>query len=216
VKLSTIKGVNNLIQRYSALEICKAELDETLGIFCTCYATHHKMLVCGNGGSAADSEHIVGELMKGFILPRKLKKSMKEKLQVMFPDDVTYFMENLQGTLPAISLVNQIALNTAFSNDQAPDLCFAQQVLAMGEVDDVFLGISTSGNATNVIYAAKIAKIKGLKVIALTGANGGELKDIADICIKVPETETYKVQEYHLPIYHMFCAAVENEIFGKF
>ena len=139
---------------------------------------------------------------------------MQKKMQQVCPAEADYFMENLQGTLPAISMVNQVALNTAFANDQAPDLSFAQQLLGMGDEGDVLLGISTSGNSTNVIYAVQMAKVKGVKSIVLTGKKGGRLKPLADICICVPDDETFRIQELHLPVYHMLCIAAENEFFG--
>ena len=173
-----------------------------------------KVLFCGNGGSAADAEHIVGELMKGFLLKRKIDDVMYAKMKKVCPAEADYLRDNLQGALPAISLVDEIGLNTAFANDQAPDLSFAQQVLGIGNAGDVLLGISTSGNSTNVIYAVQMAKVRDVKSIVLTGRSGGKLKPLADVAICVPDDETYRIQEYHLPVYHMLCIAVENEFFG--
>lgn len=215
LKKTTLSILEMLIKRQPVLSVCLDAFLSSIEALYACYSKQHKLLVCGNGGSAADSEHIVGELMKGFLLPRKLKRAVQDQFEFMFPEDAAYFIKNLQGSLPALSLVNPIAFNTAFANDQAPNLCFAQQVLGLGNAGDVFLGISTSGYSENVIYAAKVAKIRDLTVLALTGQDGGELEAVADICIKVPETETYRIQEYHVMIYHMLCAAVENEIFGK-
>jgi len=161
--------------------------------------------------------HIVGELMKGFLLPRKLqdfKPEFIKRATELFPNDVNYFNANLQCALPAISLVSETALNTAFANDNAPDLSFAQQVLGIGREGDVLLAISTSGNSENVIYAVEVAKIIGVKSIAMTGRRGGKLKHISDISVCVPADSSYTIQEYHLPIYHMLCLAVENEFFG--
>ena len=214
VKKSTLGAIDDLISRYPVLEACRTDLAAAVEAICEGYRTKHKLLVCGNGGSAADAEHIVGELMKGFLLPRKLDAAMQKKMQQVCPAEADYFMENLQGTLPAISMVNQVALNTAFANDQAPDLSFAQQLLGMGDEGDVLLGISTSGNSTNVIYAVQMAKVKGVKSIVLTGKKGGKLKPLADICICVPDDETFRIQELHLPVYHMLCIAAENEFFG--
>lgn len=180
-----------------------------------CYRGGGKLLICGNGGSAADAEHIVGELMKGFVLRRKLDGKTREELAGHFPADAEYLAENLQGGLPAIALASHTALSTAFANDNAPDLVFAQQILGYGRRGDVLLAISTSGNSKNVIYAAQVARVKGVKVIGLTGADGGKLKELCDICVCVPETEPYKVQELHLPFYHAVCLAVEEEMFGK-
>ena len=138
-------------------------------------------------------------------------------MRAVCPDEADYFMENLQGALPALSMVNQVALNTAFANDQAPDLAFAQQLLGMGDAGDVLVAISTSGNSTNVIYALQMAKVKGVKTIALTGKSGGKIKSrqLADVCICVPDDETFRIQELHLPVYHMLCIAAENEFFGE-
>ena len=217
VKPSTLKTVDDLIERYPALEVCKADLVAAVEAICESYRGGHKLIACGNGGSASDAEHIVGELMKGFLLPRKLDKQMEQRFREVCPDSADYFMENLQGALPALSMVNQVALNTAFANDQAPDLSFAQQLLGMGDEGDVLLAISTSGNSTNVIYALDMARAKGVKSIALTGKSGGKIKakNMADITICVPEDETFKIQEYHLPVYHMLCIAAENEFFGE-
>ena len=214
-KNTTLQKVDDLISHDPALSVCREDLVAAVKAVCESYRGGHKLIACGNGGSASDAEHIVGELMKGFLLPRKLDGKMRERMEEVCPEEADYFMENLQGALPALSLVNQVALNTAFANDQAPDLSFAQQILGMGEGGDVLLAISTSGNSTNVIYAVQMAKVKGVKSIALTGESGGKLKDLVDICIRVPERETYRIQEYHLPVYHMLCIAVENEFFGE-
>ena len=215
VKKSTLAAVNQLLGRYPALQVCRQELLDAVTAICESYRSGHKLIACGNGGSAADAEHIVGELMKGFLLPRHLAPAMRARMQQVCPDEADYFMDNLQGALPALSMVNQVALNTAFANDQAPDLSFAQQLLGMGEAGDILLAISTSGNSTNVVYAVQMAKVKDVKSIVLTGKSGGRLKDLADIVICVPEDETYRIQEYHLPIYHMLCIAAENEFFGE-
>ena len=214
-KNTTLQKVDDLISHDPALSTCREDLVAAVKAVCESYRGGHKLIACGNGGSSSDAEHIVGELMKGFLLPRKLDGKMRERMEEVCPEAADYFMENLQGALPALSLVNQVALNTAFANDQAPDLSFAQQILGMGEEGDVLVAISTSGNSKNVIYAVQMAKVKGVKSIALTGESGGKLKDLADICIRVPERETYRIQEYHLPVYHMLCIAVENEFFGE-
>ena len=214
IKESTRAAVDALIARYSALEACRADLIKAVEVICASYRQGHKLLVCGNGGSAADAEHIVGELMKGFLLKRKIDDVMYAKMKKVCPAEADYLRDNLQGALPAISLVDEIGLNTAFANDQAPDLSFAQQVLGIGNAGDVLLGISTSGNSTNVIYAVQMAKVRDVKRIVLTGRSGGKLKPLADVAICVPDDETYRIQEYHLPVYHMLCIAVENEFFG--
>lgn len=178
-----------------------------------CYKKGGKVLTCGNGGSAADSLHIVGELMKGFVKKRSLNETLVAKLAEAYPKDYEYLVGNLQMPLTAISLVNEVSLITAYANDKASDLSFAQQVLGHGNKEDILIAISTSGNSKNVIYAAKLAKVMGLKVISLTGKNGGELEVYSDYILKAPSCETYQIQEYHLPIYHILCLCVENELF---
>ncbi len=215
MKQSTEQKIDDLIARYPALAPCRPSLHEATSALVECYAHGGKLLVCGNGGSAADAEHIVGELMKGFLLPRPLDDEMRGRLNDVAPERADYIAKNLQGTLAAISLVDAVALNTAFANDQAPDLSMAQQVLGLGNRGDTLLGISTSGNSKNVIYAMDVARAKGLTTIALTGESGGKLKAASQICVCAPSSETYKIQEYHLPIYHMLCIAVENEFFGE-
>ena len=220
MKESAYAAVDTLIARYPALDVCGTDIRAAIEALVNSYCAGGKLIVCGNGGSASDAEHIVGELMKGFLLPRHLDEHILAKLHeacdATDPRTVDYFMQNLQGALPAISLPSQLAISTAFSNDQAPDLTFAQQVLGLGTPGDVLLGITTSGNSKNVLYAFRMAKALGMKTIALTGASGGNCVTggYADIVIKAPEEETFKIQEYHLPIYHTICIAVEEEFFG--
>ena len=216
LKETTLEKVEELIGRYPALAVCREDLRAAVQAICESYAGGHKLLVCGNGGSAADSEHIVGELMKGFLLPRKLGAQERQAFEKACPASAAYLMENLQGTLPAISLVNSVGLGTAFANDQAPDLVFAQQVLGLGAAGDVLIAISTSGSSQNVLYALDVARAKGLRTIALTGEKGGRMaaEHLAETVIRVPATETFKIQEYHLPVYHMLCIAAEHEFFG--
>ena len=220
MKESAYAAIDTLITRYPALAPCAADIRDAAQALITSYRAGGKLLVCGNGGSAADAEHIVGELMKGFLLPRHLGEDLMEKLHetcdATDPKTVDYLMQNLQGALPAIALPSQLAISTAFANDQAPDLTFAQQVLGLGRPADVLLGITTSGNSKNVLYALRVARALGMKTIALTGASGGKCTadGCADITIKAPADETYKIQEYHLPIYHALCIAVEEEFFG--
>ena len=213
MKETTKKTLDMLFERYPALELCRADILAAAEAICACYHAGGKLLLCGNGGSAADAEHIVGELMKGFLKKRPLTREIRERLRELFPQDADYMSENLQGALPAVSLVNSVALGTAFANDQAADLVFAQQVLGLGREGDVLLAISTSGNSKNVLYAVEIARARGLKTIALTGRSGGKLKPLADITIAVPEDETYRIQELHLPVYHAICIAAEEEFF---
>lgn len=178
------------------------------------YQNGSKVLICGNGGSAADSEHIVGELMKGFMLRRPIGYETRDKLQRLFPDDGQYLADSLQGALPALSLVSHTALSSAFINDVQADMVFAQQVYGYGKQGDVLLGISTSGNSANVINAVKIAKSLEMKTIGLTGETCGKMKMLCDVTICAPDTETYRIQEYHLPIYHALCAMIEEDFFG--
>ncbi len=171
-------------------------------------------MVCGNGGSASDSEHIVGELMKEFKLKRNVYAAQADAMKAIDPEMGATLAEHLQGALPAITLTAHSSLTTAFMNDSKPVLVFAQQVNGYGRQGDCFLGISTSGNSSNVIYAAITAKARGLKVIGLTGAKENKLEKLADVCIHVPETETFKIQELHLPVYHALCMMLEDHFFG--
>lgn len=204
-----------LIKRYPALSVCRKSITDAYLVMEECYRNGGKMLIAGNGGSAADAEHIVGELMKGFKNPRKLDKQYADKLIGINAELGAVLAENLQGALPAIALDGHFALSTAYMNDCEPLLCFAQQVNGYGKEGDVLLGISTSGNSKNVLYAATVAKAKGMKVVGLTGESDSKLSAITDACIKVPETETYRIQEYHLPIYHSLCLMLEDFFFSK-
>ena len=206
--------VDELIERYPILEPGRKDITEAFHILLNCFRGQGKLLIAGNGGSAADAEHIVGELMKGFVLKREIDENLKDKLRNVDYDMGNKLSRKLQLSLPAIALCNHSSLNTAFSNDVDGQLCFAQQVLGYGKEGDVFLGISTSGNSANVLYAAIVAKAQGMKVIGLTGRGGGRLADMADVVVAVDEKETYKVQELHLPIYHCLCLMVESEMFG--
>lgn len=203
------------MERYPKLSVCKEDIGKAYELLETCYRNGRKLLVCGNGGSASDSEHIVGELMKEFKLKRKVYEKQADALKEIDPVLGQILAENLQGALPAISLTAHSSLQTAFMNDVIPELVFAQQVNGYGEEGDVFLGISTSGNSKNVLYAAVNAKAKGLKVIGLTGGRENQLMNYADVCIRVPETETYKIQELHLPVYHFLCLMLEERFFGE-
>ena len=207
------KQVEILIERYPALKACAEDIETAFEYMKNSYEAGGKLLVAGNGGSAADSEHIVGELMKGFKRARKLTSAQQESLKKVNEEIGSVLAENLQGALPAIALDGHPALTTAYMNDCEPLLCFAQQVNGYGKKEDVFLGISTSGNSKNVLYAATVAKAKGMKVIGLTGQKDSKLKDLADVTIQVPQTETYMVQELHLPVYHCLCLMLEDEFF---
>jgi D-sedoheptulose 7-phosphate isomerase len=201
-----------LFSKYPELKVCKENIERAYEMLVNAFRSEGKLLIAGNGGSAADCEHIVGELMKGFESKRPLPEEWREKLKKVDGDGE--LADRLQGAFPAISLVSQTAFITAFSNDVDPDLVFAQQVLGYGKSGDVFLGISTSGNSRNVVNAAKVAKAMGLGTIALTGKVGGKLKSICDVTIAVPYESTPDVQERHLPIYHTICLMLEEEFFG--
>lgn len=209
-----LKHIDLLVERYPSLESAKEDIISAYLLLEECYENGGKLLVAGNGGSAADAEHIVGELMKGFKMPRKLESAFVEKLIAENSELGSVLAENLQGALPAIALDGHPALSTAYMNDCEPLLYFAQQVNGYGKAGDIFLGISTSGNSKNVLFAATTAHAKGMKVIGLTGAKDSKLKDMSDVCIKAPQTETYMIQELHLPIYHCLCLMLEDKFFG--
>ncbi len=213
--MEPIKQIEELVKRYPSLEVCKDDILAAHELLSEAYCNGRKLLVCGNGGSASDSEHIVGELMKEFKLKRKVFSEQAEALKEIDSELGQVLADNLQGALPAISLTGHSALQTAYMNDAVPELVFAQQVNGYGKPGDVFLGISTSGNSKNVLYAAVNAKAKGLKVVGLTGAKENKLMKYADVCIRVPETETYKIQELHLPVYHALCLMLEEKFFGE-
>jgi D-sedoheptulose 7-phosphate isomerase len=210
-----LQHIEVLINRYPILKSIENDIIEGYFVLEECYENGGKLLVAGNGGSAADSEHIVGELMKGFKMPRRLTNEFREALITEDNEMGGVLADNLQGALPAIALDGHIALTTAYINDCEPLLCFAQQVNGFGKSGDVFLGISTSGNSKNILYASTVAKSKGMKVVGLTGAHDSKLSYMSDVCVKVPETETYMVQELHLPIYHCWCLMLEDRFFGE-
>lgn len=215
MKTEIYKHIEVLVNRYPVLNSVKDEIVEAYFLLVESYKNEGKLLIAGNGGSAADAEHIVGELMKGFKLPRKLNENFTDKLISENEELGTVLAESLQGALPAIALDGYPALSTAYMNDCEPLLCFAQQVNGYGKAGDVFLGISTSGNSKNILYAATTAHAKGMKVIGLTGAKDSKLTQMSDVCIKVPQTETYMIQELHLPVYHCLCLMLEDEFFGE-
>lgn len=206
--------LEELTARYPSLSACRAEVWEAFALMARSYAGGGKLLVCGNGGSAADSEHIVGELMKGFRKARRPDKAYRERLVEADAELGGVLAERLQGALPAIALGGHYALGTAYMNDCDPLLCFAQQVNGYGREGDVLLGISTSGNSRNVAYAAVAARARGMKVVGLTGRGASRLSAASDVCIRVPEAETFKVQELHLPVYHALCLMLEDAFFA--
>ena len=208
------KQMDLLLQRYPVLSECAEDILSAYEILASAYEKDQKLLVAGNGGSAADSEHIAGELMKRFKSPRPIDDSLAKRLCEIDSERGPKLAKNLEKSLMAIPLVAHEALTTAYINDVDGYGVFAQQLLGFGRPGDVFLGISTSGNADNILNAAVVAKALGIKIIGLTGRSGGALKDIADVCIKVPEDETYMVQELHLPVYHCLCLMLEERFFG--
>ena len=209
------KHIDLLIERYPILAECRQSLIDAYLIMEEAYEGDHKLLIAGNGGSAADSEHIAGELMKRFKTPRPVTPEMAEKLKAIDPVRGADLAKNLERGLMAIPLVAHEALSTAYINDVDGLGVFAQQLFGFGRPGDVFLGISTSGNSRNVMSATVVARALGIKVIGLTGAKGGELAQVADVAVKVPETETYMIQELHLPVYHCWCLMLEDRFFGK-
>jgi D-sedoheptulose 7-phosphate isomerase len=207
--------LEELLRRYPQLSSIRDEIWNAAECMINCYRQEKKILVCGNGGSSSDSDHIVGELMKEFELKRPLDSSFKQKLSAISADRGSYLAEKLQKGLSAISLTAHHALMTAFANDSDADLVFAQQVIGYGQTGDVIIGISTSGNSQNIIDAIITAKAKGMVVIGLTGETGGRMKPLCDILINVPGRRTSYVQELHLPVYHTLCLIIENHFFGS-
>ena len=207
--------INNLVERYPILEPCSEDILSAYELLEDAYTQDHKLLIAGNGGSAADAEHIAGELMKRFKSPRPAPEAFKKRLIEIDSERGPGLAHNLERGLMAIPLVAHEALTTAYINDVDALGVFAQQMYGYGRAGDVFLGISTSGNSKNIMNATVVARALGIKIIGLTGAKGGELSQVADVTIKVPETETYKIQELHLPVYHCLCLMLEDRFFGK-
>jgi phosphoheptose isomerase len=198
-------------ERYPDMRVCEDAVCAARDAITGAFRSGHKVMTCGNGGSAADSEHIVGELMKSFRFKRSVSEGFKMAYREANGEDAPDWLE---GALPAISLVSQTALSTAFGNDEASVGVFAQQVLGYGEPGDVLIAVSTSGNSANVVEAAKVARAKDVRVVALTGMHDSKLSAIADVCVQVPRSEVFQVQELHLPVYHCLCAAAEADLFG--
>lgn len=212
MKQTTEQIFDELFTRYEVLKTCKDNIKKSFEIMCNAYKQGKKLLICGNGGSAADSEHIVGELLKSFNKKRKINNEVYEKLG----DAGTkgkQLREVLEGSLRAISLTSHIAFSSAFANDKQPYACFAQQLYGLADEGDVLLLISTSGNSENCVYCAVLAKAMKINTIALTGQSQSELSKLCDVSVRVPETQTFKVQELHLPVYHCLCAMLEEELF---
>lgn len=208
------KFLDNLIKRYPALIGQVSSIEAAFELLCRTYRSGGKLLCCGNGGSCADCDHIVGELMKSFIFKRKIDAKTEERLH-LYGEEGEELIRNLEGALPALSLCGHNALTSAFSNDTNPRLTFAQQLYGIAKEGDILITLTTSGNSANCIFAAITAKAMLLPVIAFTGADGGKITRFADVIIRAPESETFKVQEYHLPIYHTLCAMLEEEFFTK-
>jgi D-sedoheptulose 7-phosphate isomerase len=201
-----VEDIDKLLERRPELASCRQDITRACEAMLTCFRSGNQVLLCGNGGSAADCEHIAGELVKRFSRPRPLAPELAEKLG---PD----LASNLHGALPALSLPSMVGFTTAFVNDDEPEYAFAQQVMAFGKPGDILLGISTSGNSKNILHAAKAAQALDLTTIGLTGETGGQLASSCDIMVKVPATEVPRVQELHLPVYHTLCQVVEDTLF---
>ena len=196
----------DLVNRYPLLKNCADDIKRAFLIMSDCYNAGCKVLICGNGGSAADAEHWAGELMKGFIDTRPLSDEIRKKLG-------SEIAQNLQGALPTIPLSGFLSLATAFSNDVNSEFLFAQMVWGLGKENDILIGISTSGNSKNILYALQTASVLGMKTIGLSGEKGGRMSDMVDVCMRVPATEVHRVQEYHLPVYHCLCLMLEDTFF---
>lgn len=205
--------MTELLQRYPQLKCCQETIRQALTLLRDMYAWGGKLLACGNGGSSADCEHIVGELMKCFLIPRPVTDEVKAKLAAVCPQEAERFSGAMQRGIPAISLPSQMAILSAYVNDVDPEFAYAQLVQGYGRKEDVVLCISTSGNSKNVVRAAQMAKALGLKTLALTGSRESKLSELCDVTVQVPETETFKVQELHLPVYHYLCARLEQDLF---
>jgi D-sedoheptulose 7-phosphate isomerase len=210
-----METLETLITRYPDLTPCQPQIASAFELLVASFQGGGKLLVCGNGGSAADSEHIVGELMKGFMLRRPVPADVRARLVAANPADGAYLADHLQGALPAISLVSQASLISAFANDVAADMAYAQQVFGYGRPGDVVWGISTSGNARNVIHALQVGRALRLRTVGLTGRSGGAMLPCCDVAIRVPSDCTPDIQERHLAIYHAVCVMVEQEFFTQ-
>lgn len=212
--VTTHEPVEELVTNYPELESCQSQIADAIDVIADSMRENGKLLTCGNGGSAADSGHIVGELLKGFERDRPVRAETRQDLIDSYPDHGEYLADHLQESLPAVSLAEHTALLTAFANDVAADMAFAQQVHGYGDSGDALLGLSTSGNSENVLHAIRVANVEGLETVGLTGPDGGEMNEHCDVVIRVPGGSTAAVQERHLPVYHTICRALETEFFG--
>ncbi len=206
--------LQQLVAKHPGLQDCIEDVRRAVELLCDCYRAGGKALFCGNGGSASDCEHLVGELMKGYLLPRPVPAEVRRRLEAAIPEQSDYLASRLQGALPAISLVSHSSLITAIANDTAPDMIFAQQVYGYGQAGDVVVGISTSGNSTNVLQALRVGRALGLRTLGFTGGSGGSMKALCDVAVCVPRQATAEIQEGHLAIYHALCAIVEETFFS--
>lgn len=204
-----------LLRSYPQLETCREEIAESFRCLCAAYKADNILYVLGNGGSAADSEHIVGELMKSFRFRRPADPDVTEYLNEHYGEEGTALSGALEGALRAVSLPSMLCVSTAFMNDSQPVAVFAQLVNGLGRPKDILLAISTSGNSRNVLLACMAAQARGMCVIGLTGESGGKMNGLCDVIIRVPSRETYAIQELHLPVYHALCAMLESEFFGE-
>jgi len=207
--------IDELFMRYPHLKSVEGSIISAFTILKQGFENGSTLYTCGNGGSAADAEHIVGELMKGFLLPRKISPALYSHFQERYGSEGLRLADDLQEGFRALSLNGHPSLSSAYGNDINFEMIFAQQLYVLGRSGDVLIGLSTSGNSSNVVNAFKVAKVLGIKTVAMTGEDGGICALIADCSINVPESETYKVQELHLPIYHALCAMLEEEFYGK-
>jgi D-sedoheptulose 7-phosphate isomerase len=213
--MSVVKMIEDLVVRYPELGAAKNDIYKAFELLKNSYENLGKLLICGNGGSAADADHIVGELMKRFSIPREIPENLKNTLLSDFGEKGKYMSEKLEGALPAISLNGNNALSSAFANDVDAELIYAQQVVGYGNIEDILIGISTSGNAKNVIAAMMVAKAKGMKVLGLVGRDGGAFNKYCDVLINVGGNSTPQIQELHLPVYHVLCQTLEYHFFSK-
>lgn len=214
MKTSVKKLYEDFFDQYPQLSVCSSEIISAFEAICTCYRAGGKLLVCGNGGSASDAEHIVGELMNKFAIKRPAPAQMRDRLHESGAKNADYLFSKLEQGLAAISLVSQTSLMTAIINDIGADMVFAQQVYGYGKEGDVLLALSTSGNSPNVVNAVAVARAVGMFTIGFTGESGGIMKEMCDFTIRVPEKITYKIQQLHLPVYHLLCIMLEDEFFG--
>ncbi len=207
--------ISALIEKYPLLSGVESEIVDSYKVLEACFESGNKLLCCGNGGSSADSDHVATELMKQFVLVRPLGEELQAKIRSVDSQNGDYLAKSLQHGLPAFSLTSNSSIVTAMSNDCDFNLAFAQEIISLGRSGDVLLAISTSGNSASVVNAAAVAKAMGIKVIGLTGKTGGRLKEFCDTCILVPGSDTYQIQELHLPVYHCLCLMLEYHFWGE-